>query len=318
MKKKLHFSGNRCVLFLLVFFFSQTSISQISLNFGVLEAGVTFSPSNFLGDLGGTYGKGEPFLKDNNVSNTKLLIGAHFSAYPTDWLGFRLAVTHGTIAGDDAIIKGKGGLEEARKARNQNFKSKINEAFIAAEFYPSVFMEHDATQVFNKIRPYGLIGIGLFHFDPKGQDPLTGEWINLKSLHTEGQGFPEYPERKDYKLTQLNIPMGVGIKYFANETVSLSLEVVHRKTFSDYIDDVSTDYIDKDLFYKNLPLNTAIIANRMYDKSTNAANRNGGDKRGTSSNMDAYYSAGFKLSYRISGSSSGNYRSSTLCPVIRY
>lgn len=314
MKKKVHFFGDKCVLFLLVSFFSQTLHSQVSFNFGIAEAGITLSPSNFLGDLGGNSGKGGSFLKDNNISNTKLLVGAHFSIYPSEWLGLRLALTHGTIAGDDALIKSNGGLEEARKARNQSFKSKIDEGIIAAELFPTVFLEENATERVHKIRPYVLIGIGVFHFNPQGIDPVSGEWLYLKQLHTEGEGFPEYPDRKNYKLTQVNIPAGLGIKYFFNEKVSVSIEFIQRKTFTDYLDDVSTTYIDKDLFYKNLPLATAIISNRMYDKSAGFANRNAGDQRGSSKNKDSYYSTGIKFSFRLGSTSDRNY---LRCPVIR-
>lgn len=299
----------------LILFFSLSSFSQISLSIRSIEAGISISPSNFLGDLGGNYGKGGPFLKDNNISNTKILAGAHVSVYPGHLFGARLAVTYGTIAGDDANIDGRGGLEEARKARNQNFKSKIKEAFIAAEFFPTVLLEQDPTDVFHKFRPYFLAGAGVFHYNSQGLDPATGEWVYLKPLHTEGQGFAEYPERKEYKSTQFNIPLGFGIKYFLSEDVNLSLEIISRKTFTDYIDDVSTTYIDKDLFYNYLPLNTAILANRMYDKTAGSLNRSGDSKRGTSTNMDSYYSAGFKLSYRIGGQ--GDYRGSIKCPKIR-
>jgi hypothetical protein len=215
------------------------------------------------------------------------------------------------------VIEPKGGLEEARKVRNLNFKSKISEAYIAAEFYPTVFMEADPSETFHKIRPYGIAGVGVFRFNPQGQDPLTGDWVYLQRLHTEGQGFAEHPERPNYKLTQLNIPFGAGLKYYANEGVSISVEILHRKTFTDYIDDVSTSYINKDLFYKYLPLNDAIVADRISDKSAAAANRNTGEKRGTSKNMDAYYTAGIKLSFRLGGNNYGSYMNSTRCPVIR-
>ncbi|MEJ7768678.1 MAG: DUF6089 family protein [Chitinophagaceae bacterium] len=315
MMKKFYFLVDRCVFILLICFLTKSSYGQVSFNFGMSEAGITISPSNFLGDLGGNAGRGGPFLKDNNISNTKLLVGAHFSVAPNEWLGFRFAFTHGTIAGDDALIQSHGGLEEARKARNQSFKSKINEAIIAAEFYPTVFLEADAYNRFHKIRPYFLIGVGVFNFNPQGQDLVTGKWFNLKDLHTEGQGFPEYPDRKEYKLIQLNIPMGIGVKYYLNDKVSISLEFIHRKTFTDYIDDVSTTYIDKDLFYKNLPLATAIISNRMYDKSVGFANRNAGEKRGEPTNNDAFYSTGIKFSFRL-GDDAFN-RNSMRCPVIR-
>lgn len=281
------------------------------------EAGITVAPSNFLGDLGGNIGRGTTFLKDNNFQLTKMMFGGFFAYHPSEWLGFRVAVNIGTLEGDDAIIKGKGGLEEARRIRNSNFKSSLKEAFVAAEIYPTVFLEYDQQDVFHKIRPYGLIGVGVFNFNPKGSDPLTGNWVELKSLKTEGQGFPEYPDRKEYKLTQINIPMGIGVKYFVNEKTSLSLEVIHRKTFTDYIDDVSTRYIDPALFYQYMPLQQAQLAERMANKSSDPLN-NGlgyapGKKRGTASNNDAYYSFGFKLGIRLGGGD--RWDNSTRCPV---
>ncbi len=77
-------------------------------------------------------------------------------------------------------------------------------------------------------------------------EPDNGEWVDLKPLRTEGQGL--IPGREEYKLTQLNIPMGIGVKYFLTETFHVSSEVLHRKTFTDYIDDVSTNYVDPDIF----------------------------------------------------------------------
>jgi hypothetical protein len=315
MKKSLRFLRGRRVLFLLFLFLSHTSYSQLSFAFKSAEAGFSISPSNFLGDLGGNYGKGKPFLKDNNISNTKIMLSGQLSVFPREWLGLRLSLSHGTIAGDDALIESKGGFEEARKVRNQNFKSKINEAFLSVEIYPTVFLERDPSIHARKIRPYILVGGGVFHFNPQGRDPLNNNWVYLKGLHTEGQGFPEYPDRKNYKLTQLEIPLGFGIKYFISEKVSLSTEFVSRKTFTDYIDDVSTTYIDKDAFYTNLPLDVAIIANRMYDKSVSSASRNGGEQRGSPKNLDAFYSAGLKLSIRLGngGTNGGVMR----CPVIR-
>ena len=64
----------------------------------------------------------------------------------------------------------------------------------AVEFYPTVFMEQ-YEDLKGKFRPYGIIGVGVYHFNPKTQDK-NGNWVALQPLHTEGQGFPEYPDRK--------------------------------------------------------------------------------------------------------------------------
>lgn len=314
MKKKLHFLGNKCALFLLVIFLSQPSFSQT----GSVEAGIFIGPANVLSDLGGNMGKGTTFLKDNNFPQTKLMVGAHLTFNVTDWLSWRLAANFGSISADDSKINGKGGMEEARKIRNQHFKSPIIEGILVAEIYPTVFFEGYPDDVYHKIRPYGVIGVGGFYFNPKGQDPLTGQWYALKDLHTEGQGFPEYPDRKEYSLMQINVPMGVGIKYFLSEKVSLSLEILHRITFTDYLDDVSTTYIDPALFYANMPVQKAAIAERMADKrNSGLGSVSGHSKRGTSTNNDGYYSMGFKLNINLSGMDI-SLRNSTRCPVIRF
>ncbi len=319
MKQTLHSFRGKCSVFLLCASLIYCSaFSQLSAG-TYWEGGVTIAPSNFLGDLGGNFGKGSTFLKDNNISQTRFFAGVFLEAFPAEWLGGRLSLNYGRLSGDDAVIKGKGGLEEARKLRNLNFKSSILEFTAVAEVYPSVFIESDPTDVFHKIRPYALAGVGAFRFNPQGQDPATNQWVKLQPLHTEGQGMAEYPDRKPYKLMQLNVPLGVGIKYYASENVSISFEIVHRKTFSDYLDDVSTDYIDPNLFYNYLPASQAAIADRIYNKSPLRSVNSGfnvGDKRGTKENNDAYYSAGFKLAIRLGTGDA--WRNSTRCPVIRY
>lgn len=321
MKQFIHASAVKCcAMTLLVFCTYFTTYSQYSERTTYWEGGLTIGPSNFLGDLGGNYGKGKPFLKDNNIQMTKLTYGVHASYHPSEVFAIRIALNFGTLEGDDAIIKGKGGYEEARRARNSDFKSKFQELFVVAEFYPGVLFEYEPEDVYHKMRPYLLAGVGGFHFNPMGTDPLTGEWVALKPLRTEGQGMAEFPDRKEYKLYQVNVPMGVGMKYYITERSNLSLEVIHRTTFTDYIDDVSTRYIDPNLFYQYRPqyftTQTADLAARMANKSGTTGTRfEPGKKRGTAENNDAYYSIGFKFSTRIGADGSSRWNNSTRCPI---
>src|SRR5450432_1891840 len=180
MKKFLHFLWGTCVLMLVSIFFPSKINAQYNDGGPFSEIGITIGPSNFLGDLGGHLGKGQTFLKDNNFNLTKLSIGAHYSYYPKDWLGFRFALNIGKLEGNDNIIKGKGGLEESRYYRNLSFQSKFFEAIVVGEVYPTVFMEEDPSDVYHKLRPYGIAGIGLFHFNPQAIDPATGQLVNLR------------------------------------------------------------------------------------------------------------------------------------------
>ncbi len=177
--------------------------------------------------------------------------------------------------------------------------------------YPTLFLEEDPTDNYKKFRPYLLAGIGGFRYNPEGFDPVSNQWVALQPLRTEGQGFAEYPDRKEYKLMQMNLPFGGGIKYFLNDNMNLSFEIIHRKTFTDYIDDVSTNYIDPSLFYTYMPTAQAQLAERMANKSSGVFGT--GDKRGTPNNNDAYYSAGLKLGIRLGSNS--RYGNSTSCPI---
>jgi Domain of unknown function (DUF6089) len=294
------------------------------------ETNLNVGPSNFLGDLGGTAGRGETFLKDNNWSMTKVMKGVFFSVVPSEYVNFRASLNFGRLEGDDAIISPKGGLEEARKARNSDFRSSLIEFYAAAEVYPLVFLEEDPEDVWHKFRPYGLIGVGVFKFNPKGSYTPPGgggeEWVELKPLRTEGQGMSNYPTRKEYSLTQFNVPYGVGLKYFFSEKVNLSFEIVNRITFTDYIDDVSTTYIaDADFYnYFGAGSATADIAAQMANKSTlltggvNRPDYSAGSKRGTATNNDAYYSTTIKLGIRLGGDNYSNFTNQTRCPVLRF
>lgn len=320
MKKHLHAVGSKCMLLLTALTIQQAVHAQVGL-FNRAEFGATIAPSNFLGDLGGNYGKGTTFLKDNNLSQTKVFVGLHFTGYPAEWFGTRFALNYGTVSGDDAAIEGKGGMEEFRKMRNLSFRSHIWEAFAAAEIYPTVFLEQDPSDLFHKFRPYGVLGVGVFNFNPMAKDPANGNYVSLKGLSTEGQGFAEYPDRPEYKKTQIMLPMGGGVKYFVNESFSISFELMLRKTFTDYIDDVSNTYINPALFDKYFGAGTpkAELAKRMADRTDNSSSLRTaeGDKRGTPTNNDSYFTGGLKLAFTLGGNNNP-YGRSMRCPTIRY
>jgi len=53
-----------------------------------------------------------------------------------------------------------------------------------------------------------------------------------------------HPEKKKYELTQFAIPLGVGFNIALREKAHLGFEMGFRKTFTDYLDDVSGQYPD--------------------------------------------------------------------------
>ena len=310
MKKRLHSVTVSCILIAFSLFmvplisFSQHFIFQTgSVKW---EAGVNFGPSFFLGDLGGNTGKGTGFIKDINLQFTNIMKGVFLTAYPSDFIGIRVAAQMGSLAGDDAAIKTKGVDELWRKQRNLDFRTNIEEAYIAVEVFPLMvltsFMENQP-----RLRPYGVFGVGMFHFNPQGSlTDANGQktWYYLHPLRTEGEGMIEYPGRKEYKLTQFNIPAGFGLKYFVSERVNISTEFLYRKTFTDYIDDVSTFVIDPNYFARYLSAADAAIARQISDKTygivTPGINRYApGTQRGNPKLDDAYFNFFLKIGIRL-------------------
>lgn len=282
---------------------------------GKVEFGLGLGPMFFLGDLGGHQGVGRTFLKDLNIPLTKFSKGLFLNLYPSEWLGFRLALNHGKVEGYDKIVKDQNGDEYFRKLRNLQFRSTILEAYIAAEVYPTVFFEQYESRQ-GKLRPYGVLGIGLFKFNPKGQyfdANGTGRWVELQPLHLEGQGMAEYPDRKNYKRTQAEIPMGFGAKYYLKENFYLGLEVLHRKTFTDYIDDVSTNYIDQRLFAAYLTPTQARMAQQLnYRENFPAMNTRPSlnEQRGNPKQNDAFFSTILKMGWRLADQNTPESRAS--------
>lgn len=286
--------------------------------------GIGIGPSFFLGDLGGSHGTGKAFIKDLDIPMTKLAKGFYFNIYPAEWLGIRIGVNKSHLEGSDDQVNLNGGREYSRWRRNQYFQSEVIEAYLGVELYPTVMIEkYDGLQ--GKIRPYGIAGIGAFHFNPKGyyypnpNDEKSKKLVELKPLRLEGQGMAEYPDRKEYKLTQLMIPMGAGFKYYFKENIYMGIEVLHRKTFTDYIDDVSTKYIDPINFQKYLPSADVPIATQLYNREPfrNISRPTTGRQRGDPKEMDSYFSTTIRMGWRINGSNSPSARArkQLKCPV---
>jgi opacity protein-like surface antigen len=292
---------------------------SVSSGDGKWEAGLSFGPMFFLGDLGGSAGIGKPFVKDLDFPLTNLSKTIYAAYYPSELFGFRLAINHGVLKGDDAKAPNKGGAEVDRLQRNLSFKSSILEAHLVAEIYPTVLFEQ-YDEMKGKLRPYVLGGIGYFHMNPKAK--LNGEWVALQPLHLEGQGF--VAGRKDYKLWNMELPFGAGIKYWLKENMYIGLEVMHRTTFTDYMDDVSTGYVDVNSFSTIHAGDPVKInqASALYYRGTYAGV--GGPtsnsviqsfQRGDPTENDAYFSSTFRIGWRLNSAEDQRSRRQLRCPV---
>ncbi len=194
----------------------------------------------------------------------------YVAAHPSELLGIRLSANFGSVEGDDNFIINKGGEEVARLNRNLNFKSSITEANLMFELYPTVLFEDQPTDQPGKVETLWCYLVSVFF--------ILIRWVNMLIRILRRQpGFicnlyiqkvkDLLPTDQIIRLHRLNIPMGVGVKYYVNETINLSLELLYRKTFTDYIDDVSTTFVDPAVLAANLPSGTSTIAIAMSNKS---------------------------------------------------
>jgi hypothetical protein len=137
----------------------------------------------------------------------------------------RASFVRGRVKGDDA--NGKMG-----DLRGLKFESRLTDIALTAEFN---FFDYFTGSRKNIMSPYIFGGIGMVIFDPRA------DGVSLRSLGTEGQNVG-FDGRKPYSRIAFTIPFGIGIKYSLSKRLCFSGEWGMRKTFTDYLDDVSTTY----------------------------------------------------------------------------
>lgn len=200
---------------------------------------------------------------------------------------FQLA--YGSIASPD---------RDAIALRNLSFRSDIWELSGVAEFNFVPF----GTAADRRWTPYIFGGLAVFYFNPQAlcvRPDGTTEWVDLQPLHTEGQGSSAFPSRQPYYRVQVSMPFGVGIKLRLNKTFSLAAQYGFRKTWTDYLDDVSLTYVDPAILAANS--SDGALSVQMADRSGEVVPgyvNTPGVKRGDDS-LDDWYSF-FNLSIGIS------------------
>jgi hypothetical protein len=262
---------------------------------GDWEASLSLGVNNFLGDLGGTPGAGGT-TKDYTLQTIRPLAGLSLAYNPGYAFAVKAGINYTSVFGADSLIKNTNDLERWRVYRNANFRSKIIEGYLGVDIYPMLLFDK-----YNEIRQYAPfigLGVGVFHFNP--QTYYGNQWIDLQPLRLEGQGFAEYPDRKPYSLTQVYIPINIGLKYYFSNKLAMSGGLMMRHTNTDYIDDNSTTYIDPALFDNYLPSDQATLAKALYSRSITPQKVKPGVEKADSKNNDTYLTLFFTVSLRLS------------------
>lgn len=263
----------------------------------VYELGGSVGIMNCLTDLGGKKGIGKKFIKDLNAGNTQLAGSIYLNAIYKNAVALRLEGTFGQVKAYDSILNKVKTSTYGRYERNLSFRSSITEFMAAIEIHPlMIFKKYDENDELPRFSPYAMAGVGFYSFNPQAY--LLNKWVDLQPLSTEGQGFAEYPKRKPYSLHQISIPLGMGVKYELSPMINIRAEYVYRILNTDYLDDVSTTYVNPNLYsnyFTGTKLTNALLLNdRQYELDPTHIT-NDGDQRGNPKNNDSYFTFNLKI-----------------------
>jgi hypothetical protein len=248
------------------------------------EIGISAGAAHYFGDL------------NTNVSlnRPKPAFGIFFRKQFGNYTALRVSAHYAQLGYSDIYNKDN----EYQQRRNLSFNTNIFELAVQGDFNFYKFLAGDP---YSRFTPYITFGVGLFSYDPYAY--YQGRKVYLRPLGTEGQGSATYPDRKPYNTMTFCVPLGVGVKYALTEKFNLGFEIVHRFTGTDYLDDVSTTFVNPAI-YPTLPDGGKPIAAIMSDRSNETGEPigfvNGVERqRGYPKQKDQYIMAEFTLSFNL-------------------
>jgi hypothetical protein len=245
------------------------------------EFGVGIGAGHYFGDLN-TRAK---------VNRPKVAAGIFFRKNFGNYIAARIVAYFAQLGYSDVYNT----HNEFMHQRNLSFNTNVWELSLRGDFNFFRFLPGDPEFNFT---PYVSLGIGVFSYDPYAY--LQGEKYFLRPLGTEGQGSSLYPDRKPYSSMAICFPIGVGVKYAFNERFNIGLEITHRFTTTDYLDDVSTTYVDPAVF-PNMPDGSPSPARLLSDRSYEYGTPIGikGRQRGIETNKDQFITALVYFSFNL-------------------
>lgn len=181
-----------------------------------LEGGLFLGMANYQGDF--TLNT-SPELSESNLA-VGLAVRHRLSAN----YGLRGNLIYGKLTGNDSNF-------EIREPRGLTFETTLAELSVVGEWVPFGQNLTDLSlDVGQRMSPYLFLGAG-------------AAYINPQPVFNNGEVPDEKAEEDlnaDFSKVQLAVPLGLGLRAGINEKMNLSLELGMRKTFTDYLDGVSS------------------------------------------------------------------------------
>lgn len=283
--------------------------------------GVSVSALNYYGDIAP-----RPQRISTDISLTRPAIGVNFIHRFGPRYSLQGQLMYGVLKGSDSESADPSGENsQYRYKRNMSFRNQMKELSVVAVFD---LFENQATYISRvKWTPYVYLGLAGFTNNPKAQAPATdltgaplaeaGNWVKLRPLGTEGQHSTLDPTDvnfgiKPYKSIQLAIPLGAGARFRINEVMDLWADIGFRYTFTDYIDDISQNYVGLEKLNSPLAQAMSYRTNEVPGQPLNPVITPSGiaveagygseypdNVRGSKSDKDIYMVTSIRLTYII-------------------
>jgi hypothetical protein len=263
--------------FLIIFLFVLSFRSFAQYN----DVGILVGGSNYKGEL-------SPHLFNKDFIH--FAGGVFFRHNWNRHWSYKFELNYAQVSGDDAL-----GETGYAVNRNLSFHSEIMEFSPQIEFN---FFPYETASSDFRFSPYLFTGISIFHFNPEAD--LNGKTYELQPMGTEGQGING---TDFYNRVTFALPIGGGIKVSLGN-IGIGIEVGARRTYTDYLDDVSTYYPDQ----LKLIAARGLIASQLSDRSLSIADNTipvptvTNKQRGNPQDNDWYLIAGLSIYFRLTSS----------------
>ncbi|MEL6667617.1 MAG: DUF6089 family protein [Bacteroidota bacterium] len=254
-----------------------------------LEIGLTGGVAGYSGDL-------RPDEFGLYFDDLQGFGGIYLRFRPTSRIALRLNGIFGRIKATDSRP------ERIELANNTgiaplNFESAITEFSLEAEL--DLFYIGDKNG--NHLAPYISGGAGIFTFNP--ETIRDGNTFELRDFRTEGQGIGgDRYAAAPYDLTDWTFLLGGGLRWRASDRLVIGVEVIGRRTNTDYLDDISNTRVNYSDLLENFGAGSANLSNPYI---TDLANADTDYVRGGEFN-DWYFTGGLTLGIIIGNGSGGS------------
>ncbi len=194
-------------------------LATISVAFFILICSNAYGQISELGfGIGGLTYTGD-LQRGYRLANNRPAATAFFRTNLSDESSIRVGLTMGSLQDSDYNP-----LDPFATARAADFSIFLFEASTVFEYHFLDFRQNS----YQRWTPYLFGGIGLFGFSGEGR--RSAEFSNI----------------------QATLPFGAGVKYILNPLLIIGLEFGPRKTFFDYVDNVSEgNFVNKNFQYGN-------------------------------------------------------------------